>query len=149
MGFQKGLILLLLLTSCGIKKKTHKQTTLETKSEIVINNIETDSSVSYLNISQLKIIQRDTTQPIVIKDFKGNTTTFYNVREITTVKDRSVIKTNVRVSNTITETVGSTLKIDEQIKTKEPVKVNYWYIILFIAIFLIVRKFIKTYFSWI
>jgi hypothetical protein len=92
MGLQKGLILCMLLVSCGTKKKAIKKVETKTITEVYTNttNIKTDSSISYLNISELKIVSRDSTQPIVIKDSKGNTQTFYNVKYITSKKDKSV-----------------------------------------------------------
>ena len=96
----------------------------------------------------MQIIQKDSTQPIVIKDYKGNTTTFYNVKQINTKQDKSVLKTAKKDSITQTATVGTTINVEEKTKTKEPIKFNYWYLIIFVIIYLIIRKFIKTYFVW-
>jgi len=146
MGLQKivSLVLLLLLTSCGSKKKTITKTQIDTKT--IKNIVKTDSSVSYLNISELKIVQRDTTKPITIKDSNGNITTFYNVKEIITKEDKSVLKTLKKDSIIETITEGKTIK--EQTKVKEPIKFNYWFIIIPLLIYLILRKFIKSFFIW-
>ena len=96
----------------------------------------------------MQIVQRDTTQPIVIKDSKGNTTTFYNVKQINTKQDKSVLKTDKKDSITQTETVGTTINVEEKTKNKEPMKFNYWYLILPILAYIIIRKFLKTYFVW-
>jgi len=96
----------------------------------------------------LQIVQRDTTQPIVIKDSKGNITTFYNVKEINTKQDKSVLKTAKKDSITQTATVGTTIKVEEKTKVKEGIKFNYWFLIVFVVIYLIIRKFLKTYFVW-
>ena len=143
-----GIILLLTIVSCGTKRKALKKTQIETVTKIVTKTIKTDSSTNYLNISELQIVQRDTTQPIVIKDSKGNITTFYNVKEINTKEDRSVLKTAKKDSITSTATVGTTIKIEEQTKIKEPIKFNYWYIIIFVIIYLIIRQFLKSFFIW-
>lgn len=96
----------------------------------------------------MQIVQRDTTKPIVVKDSKGNTTTFYNVKEINTKKNKSVIKKAVIDSVTQTSTVGTTIQVEEKTKTKEGIKFNYWYLILPILAYVIIRKFLKTYFVW-
>ena len=83
-------IILLLTISCGTKRKALKKTQIETVTKTVTNTVKTDSSITYLNISELQIIQKDSTQPIVIKDYKGNTTTFYNVKQINTKQDKSL-----------------------------------------------------------
>lgn len=141
-------IILLLTISCGTKRKALKKTQIETVTKIVTNTVKTDSSITYLNISELQIVQRDTTQPIVIKDSKGNTTTFYNVKEINTKENKSVIKTAKKDSITQTSTVGTTIQVEEKTKVKEGIKFNYWFLIVFVVIYLIIRKFLKTYFVW-
>jgi hypothetical protein len=143
-----GIILLLTIVSCGTKRKALKKTQIETVTKIVTNTVKTDSSITYLNISELQIVQRDTTQPIVIKDSKGNTTTFYNVKEINTKQDKSVLKTAKKDSITQTATVGTTINVEEKTKVKEGIKFNYWYLILPILAYIILRKFLKTYFVW-
>lgn len=143
-----GTILLLTIVSCGTKRKALKKTQIETVTKIVTNTVKTDSSITYLNISELQIVQRDTTQPIVIKDFKGNTTTFYNVKEINTKENKSVLKTAKKDSITQTATVGTTINVEEKTKVKEPMKFNYWLLILPIIAYIIIRKFLKTYFVW-
>jgi hypothetical protein len=143
-----GIILLLTIVSCGTKRKALKKTQIETVTKIVTKTITADSSITYLNISELQIVQRDTTQPIVIKDSKGNTTTFYNVKQINTKENKSVIKTAKKDSITQTATVGTTINVEEKTKVKEPMKFNYWYLILPIFAYIILRKFIKTYFVW-
>ena len=141
-------IILLLTISCGTKRKALKKTQIETVTKIVTNTVKTDSSITYLNISELQIVQRDTTQPIVIKDSKGNTTTFYNVKQINTKQDKSVLKTAKKDSITQTATVGTTIQVEEKTKVKEGIKFNYWYLILPILAYIILRKFLKTYFVW-
>jgi hypothetical protein len=143
-----GIILLLTIVSCGTKRKALKKTQIETVTKIVTNTVKTDSSITYLNISELQIVQRDTTQPIVIKDSKGNITTFYNVKEINTKQDKSVFKTAKKDSITQTATVGTTIQVEEKTKVKEGIKFNYWFLIVFVVIYLIIRKFLKTYFVW-
>lgn len=149
MGLQKGLILCMLLVSCGTKKKAIKNVETKTITEVYTNttNIKTDSSISYLNISELKIVSRDSTQPIVIKDSKGNTQTFYNVKYITSKKDKSVLKTAINTSETITQTstVGQTITMQESIKEKKNTPFNYWFIIIPLIGFIIVNQFIKKY----
>ena len=88
----------------------------------------------------MQIIQKDSTQPIVIKDYKGNTTTFYNVKQINTKQDKSVLKTAKKDSITQTATVGTTINVEEKTKTKEPMKFNYWLLILPILAYIILRK---------
>lgn len=141
-------IILLLTISCGTKRKALKKTQIETVTKTVTNTVKTDSSITYLNISELQIIQKDSTQPIVIKDSKGNTTTFYNVKQINTKQDKSVLKTAKKDSITQTATVGTTINVEEKTKTKEPMEFNYWFLIVFVVIYLVVRKFLKTYFVW-
>lgn len=141
-------IILLLTISCGTKRKALKKTQIETVTKTVTNTVKTDSSITYLNISELQIIQKDSTQPIVIKDYKGNTTTFYNVKQINTKQDKSVLKTAKKDSITQTATVGTTINVEEKTKVKEPMKFNYWFLIGFVVIYLVVRKFLKTYFVW-
>ena len=141
-------IILLLTISCGTKRKALKTTQIETVSKTITNIVKTDSSITYLNISELQIVQRDTTQPIVIKDSKGNITTFYNVKEINTKENKSVIKTAKKDSITQTATVGTTIQVEEKTKVKEGMKFNYWYLILPILAYIILRKFLKTYFVW-
>jgi hypothetical protein len=143
-----GIILLLTIVSCGTKRKALKTTQIETVTKIVTKTITADSSITYLNISELQIVQRDTTQPIVIKDSKGNITTFYNVKEINTKENKSVLKTAIIDSVTQTATVGTTINVEEKTKVKEGIKFNYWYLILPILAYIILRKFLKTYFVW-
>ena len=149
MGLQKGLILCMLVVSCGTKKKILKNVETKTITEVYTNTntIKTDSSISYLNISELKIVSRDSTQPIVIKDSKGNTQTFYNVKYITSKKDKSVLKTAINTSETITQTstVGQTITMQESIKEKKNTPFNYWFIIIPLIGFIIVNQFIKKY----
>ena len=143
-----GIILLLTIVSCGTKRKALKKTQIETVTKIVTKTIKADSSITYLNISELQIVQRDTTKPIVVKDSKGNITTFYNVKEINTKQDKSVIKKAVIDSVTQTSTVGTTIQVEEKTKVKEGMKFSYWYLILPILAYIIIRKFLKTYFVW-
>ena len=149
MGLQKGLILCMLLVSCGTKKKAIKKVETKTITEVYTNTntIKTDSSISYLNISELKIVSRDSTQPIVIKDSKGNTQTFYNVKYITSKKDKSIVKRSVNDSMSVTETstVGETIILQESIKEKKSTPFNYWFIIIPLVGYMVVRQFIKKY----
>ena len=149
MGLQKGLILCMLLVSCGTKKKIVKNVETKTITEVFTNTttIKTDSSIFYLNISELKIVSRDSTQPIVIKDSKGNTQTFYNVKHITSKKDKSVVKTDINASETITQTftVGQTITLQESSKEKKSTPFNYWFIIIPLVGYMVVRQFIKKY----
>ena len=149
MGLQKGLILCMLLVSCGTKKKAIKNVETKTITEVYTNTttIKTDSSVSYLDISELKIVSRDSTQPIIIKDSKGNTQTFYNVEYITSKKDNSVLKTAINDSKTITQTstVGQTITLQESTKEKINTPFNYWFIIIPLIGYMIIRQFIKKY----
>lgn len=139
----------MLLVSCGTKKKVVKNVETKTITEVFTNTttIKTDSSISYLDISELKIVSRDSTQPIVIKDSKGYTQTFYNVKYITSKKDISVLKTAVNDSKTIsqTSTVGQTITFQESIKEKENTKFNYWFIIIPLVGYMVVRQFLKRY----
>lgn len=149
MGLQKGLILCMFLVSCGTKKKAIKNVETKTITEVYTNTttIKTDSSVSYLDISELKIVSRDSTQPIIIKDSKGNTKTFYNVEYITSKKDNSVLKTAINDSKTITQTstVGQTITLKESTKEKINTPFNYWFIIIPLIGYMIIRQFIKKY----
>lgn len=149
MGLQKGLILCILVVSCGTKKKILKNVETKTITEVYTNTttIKTDSSISYLNISELKIVSRDSTQPIIIKDSKGNTQTFYNVEYITSKKDKSVLKTAVNDSMSITQTstVGETIILQESSKEVKNTPFNYWFLIIPLVGYMIVRQFIKKY----
>ena len=149
MGLQKGLMLCMLLVSCGTKKKAIKNVETKTITQVYTNTttIKTDSSVSYLDISELKIVSRDSTQPIIIKDSKGNTQTFYNVEYITSKKDNSVLKTAINDSKTITQTstVGHTITLQESTKEKINTPFNYWFIIIPLIGYMIIRQFIKKY----
>ena len=149
MGLQKGLILCMLLVSCGTKKKVVKNVETKTITEVFTNTttVKTDSSISYLDISELKIVSRDSTQPIIIKDSKGYTQTFYNVEYITSKKDKSVLKTakNDSMNITQTSTVGQTISFQESIKEKENTPLNYWYIIIPLVAYMILRQFLKKY----
>lgn len=143
-----GIILILTIVSCGVKKKTTKNTQIETVTKTITNTVKTDTSIFYLNISELRIISLDSTKPIVIKDNKGYLTTFYNVKEINTKEDRSVLKTAKKDSIVQTATVGTTIKVEEKTKMKQPIKINYWLIGLFVVIYLIIRQFLKSFFIW-
>lgn len=139
----------MLLVSCGAKKKAIKNVETKTITEVYTNTttIKTDSSISYLDISELKIVSRDSTQPIIIKDSKGNTQTFYNVEYITSKKDNSVLKTAINDSKTITQTstVGQTITLQESTKEKINTPFNYWFIIIPLIGYMIIRQFIKKY----
>ena len=47
-----------------------------------------------------------------------------------------------------TATVGTTIKVEEKTKMKQPIKINYWLIGLFVVIYLIIRQFLKSFFIW-
>ena len=149
MGLQKGLILCILVVSCGTKKKIVKNVETKTITEVYTNTttIKTDSSISYLNISELKIVSRDSTQPIIIKDSKGNTQTFYNVEYITSKKDKSILKAAVNDSMSITQTstVGETIILQESSKEVKNTPFNYWFLIIPLVGYMVVRQFIKKY----
>lgn len=151
------LILCLLLAGCGTKK-IQKTKTLTTETKKVQNISQTgiflsDSTLTYLNIEHFTIVAKDSTQPISIIDSKGNKTTFKNVVSITTKKDRSIVRNaiNTSKSNVTTSTVGQTTTIDQEATDKDidnSIKFNYWYLILPILAYVIIRKFLKTYFVW-
>ena len=148
MGFQKGLILLLLilLTSCGSRKKNvSKISTVTEVSNTVVTNtdyskIVTDSSTTLLNIVLLNIVAQDSTQPIKIIDSEGRITTFVNVKSISSITDRSIIKNAVKKSEvaTITNTVGTTITIDEKVLNKETTKIDTGWIYLVVGIIAII-----------
>lgn len=151
------LVLCLLLVGCGTKK-IQKTKTLKTETKKVQNIVHTgifssDSTLTYLNIEHFTIVAKDSTQPISITDSKGNTTTFKNAVSITTKKDRSIVRNaiNTSKSNVTTSTVGQTTTIDQEATDKDidnSIKFNYWYLILPILAYVIIRKFLKTYFVW-
>jgi hypothetical protein len=149
MGLKKGLILCMFLVSCGTKKKSVKNLETKTIKEVLTKttNIKTDSSIYYLDISELKIVSRDSTKPIILKDSKGYTQTFYNVKYITSKKDQSVLKTSKNDSMNITQTstVGQTISYQESIKEKESTPINYWYLIIPFVVYMILRQFLKRY----
>ena len=148
MGLQKGLILLLLilLTSCGSRKKNASKISKVTEvSNTVVTNtdyskIVTDSSTTLLNIVLLNIVAQDSTQPIKIIDSEGRITTFVNVKSISNTTDRSVIKNAVKKSEvaTITNTVGTTITIDEKVLNKETTKIDTGWIYLVAGIIAII-----------
>jgi ribosomal silencing factor RsfS len=152
MELQKGLILcmLLLLTSCGSRKKNvSKISTVTEVSNTVVTNtdyskIVTDSSTTLLNIVLLNIVAQDSTQPIKIIDSEGRITTFVNVKSISSTTDRSVIKNAVKKSEvaTITNTVGTTITIDEKVLNKETTKIDtgWLYLVAGIIAIIILQK---------
>ena len=138
--------MLLLLASCGSRKKNVSKISKVTEvSNTVVTNtdyrkIVTDSSTTLLNIVLLNIVAQDSTQPIKIIDSEGRITTFVNVKSISSTTDRSVIKNAVKKSEvaTITNTVGSTITIDENVLNKETTKIDTGWIYLVAGIIAII-----------
>jgi ribosomal silencing factor RsfS len=141
-----GIILLLTIISCGSRKKNVSKISKVTEvSNTVVTNtdynkIVTDSSTTLLNIVLLNIVAQDSTQPIKIIDSEGRITTFVNVKSISSTTDRSVIKNAVKKSEvaTITNTVGSTITIDENVLNKETTKIDTGWIYLVAGIIAII-----------
>jgi hypothetical protein len=141
-----GIILLLTIISCGSRKKNVSKISKVTEvSNTVVTNtdynkIVTDSSTTLLNIVLLNIVAKDSTQPIKIIDSEGRITTFVNVKSISSTTDRSVIKNAVKKSEvaTITNTVGSTITIDENVLNKETTKIDTGWIYLVAGIIAII-----------
>jgi hypothetical protein len=141
-----GIILLLTIVSCGSRKKNVSKISKVTEvSNTVVTNtdynkIVTDSSTTLLNIVLLNIVAQDSTQPIKIIDSEGRITTFVNVKSISSTTDRSVIKNAVKKSEvaTITNTVGSTITIDENVLNKETTKIDTGWIYLVAGIIAII-----------
>ena len=138
--------MLLVLASCGSRKKNVSKISKVTEvSNTVVTNtdyrkIVTDSSTTLLNIVLLNIVAQDSTQPIKIIDSEGRITTFVNVKSISSTTDRSVIKNAVKKSEvaTITNTVGSTITIDENVLNKETTKIDTGWIYLVAGIIAII-----------
>ena len=138
--------MLLLLASCGSRKKNVSKISKVTEvSNTVVTNtdyrkIVTDSSTTLLNIVLLNIVAQDSTQPIKIIDSEGRITTFVNVKSISSTTDRSIIKNAVKKSEvaTITNTVGSTITIDENVLNKETTKIDTGWIYLVAGIIAII-----------
>lgn len=138
--------MLLLLTSCGSRKKNVSKISKVTEvSNTVVTNtdyskIVTDSSTTLLNIVLLNIVAQDSTQPIKIIDSEGRITTFVNVKSISSITDRSIIKNAVKKSEvaTITNTVGTTITIDEKVLNKETTKIDTGWIYLVVGIIAII-----------
>jgi ribosomal silencing factor RsfS len=141
-----GIILLLTIVSCGSRKKNVSKISKVTEvSNTVVTNtdyskIVTDSSTTLLNIVLLNIVAKDSTQPIKIIDSEGRITTFVNVKSISSTTDRSVIKNAVKKSEvaTITNTVGTTITVDENVLNKETTKIDTGWIYLVAGIIAII-----------
>lgn len=158
MGLQKivSLLVLLLLTSCGSKKKTITKTdklqevsfseTINTN----INRVSTDSTLTLLNIVSLNIVALDSTQPIKIQDSNGNVTTFYNVKEINSTKDNSIVRNNVHKQEDVVvkATAGTTTTIKENTTVKDKLKIDTTiiYIVISIIVLFALRKYIRRIF---
>ncbi len=146
-----SLIICLLFMSCGIKKKTQTKTvttTQHTITNLVQNKVQiNDSTLTYLNIETLKIVSKDSTQPIRITDSKGNTTTFYNVTSLTTTKDKSVVRNAINKSTTTTKTstVGSTTTVDKEVKTKFKLDTTAIYIVVGLILLLLVGRILRKF----
>lgn len=88
----------LLLSSCGIfkKKKTEKKNIVD-KSVLISEehsvkalSVEVDTTNVWRKIKKIKIVPRDTINPVVISDSNGNTQTIHNAKVITITDDNSV-----------------------------------------------------------
>tara|TARA_R110000822_G_scaffold29350_4_gene86501 strand:- start:1896 stop:2381 length:486 start_codon:yes stop_codon:yes gene_type:complete len=157
MGLQKGLILLvfLSLSSCGSKKKTVIKENKETKivssytSNAVIDKILTDSSTTFLNIVSLNIVAQDSTKPIQIIDYKGNITTFRNVRSINTSTDKSVVKNKIKKHDKVVQTstagVTTTIKENSIVKEKFKLDTTFIYVIIAAIILFLLRKHLRRF----
>lgn len=157
MGFQRIVIIaFLLLASCGVKKKSFKKETKLTNTTssyietTTVDRIETDSTISFLNITSLNIVAQDSTQPIKVIDSKGNVTTFINAKSIVSLTDRSIVKSAVNESESVvvTATAGSTTTIENVTVEKSKFKIDTTLIYIGIAVVVIfsLRKYIRKLF---
>lgn len=97
-----ALVMLLLLSSCSVKKKVLSQ-----KTDTTVTVSRRDTVVVNSQLEQVEVIVQDTTQPITVKFVSDNrapvTKTFTNVR-------------SVKISNKLSREVSIT---DQDIKTEE------------------------------
>ena len=120
-----ALVMLLLLSSCSVKKKVLSQ-----KTDTTVTVSRRDTVVVNSQLEQVEIIVQDTTQPITVKFVSDNrapvTKTFTNVR-------------SVKISNKLSREVSIT---DQDIKTEERKveksrdvdKNNYLWAVLIVAV---------------
>jgi hypothetical protein len=120
-----ALVMLLLLSSCSVKKKVLSQ-----KTDTTVTVKRRDTVVVNSQLEQVEIIVQDTTQPITVKFVSDNrapvTKTFTNVR-------------SVKISNKLSREVSIT---DQDIKTEERKveksrdvdKNNYLWAVLIVAV---------------
>ena len=136
------------------KKKVSKVSKVTEVSNTVVTNtdyskIVTDSSITLLNIVLLNIVAQDSTRPIKIIDSEGRITTFVNVKSISSTTDRSVIKNAVKKSevSTITNTVGTTITVDENVLNKETTKIDtgWIYLVAGIIAIIILQRIVKKF----
>jgi len=149
-------VVILMLTSCGTKKKT--VTKISKVSEVTsnvtidsnISRVVTDSSVALLNIVLLNIVALDSTKPIKIIDSNGKTTIFHNVKELTSTTDTSIIKTRIKEEENVvmTATAGVTTTIEEDTLIKDKLKIDttILYIVISIVVLFSLRKYIRRIF---
>jgi hypothetical protein len=97
-----ALVMLLLLSSCSVKKKVLSQ-----KTDTTVTVSRRDTVVVNSQLEQVEIVVQDTTQPVIVKFVSENrppvTKTFTNVR-------------SVKLSNKLSREVSIT---DQDIKTEE------------------------------
>jgi hypothetical protein len=120
-----ALVMLLLLSSCSVKKKVLSQ-----KTDTTVTVKRRDTVVVNSQLEQVEVIVQDTTQPITVKFVSDNrapvTKTFTNVR-------------SVKISNKLSREVSIT---DQDIKTEERKveksrdvdKNNYLWAVLIVAV---------------
>ena len=120
-----ALVMLLLLSSCSVKKKVLSQ-----KTDTTVTVSRRDTVVVNSQLEQVEVIVQDTTQPITVKFVSDNrapvTKTFTNVR-------------SVKISNKLSREVSIT---DQDIKTEERKveksrdveKNNYLWAVLIVAV---------------
>jgi hypothetical protein len=120
-----ALVMLLLLSSCSVKKKVLSQ-----KTDTTVTVKRRDTVVVNSQLEQVEVVVQDTTQPIIVKFVSDNrapvTKTFTNVR-------------SVKISNKLSREVSIT---DQDIKTEERKveksrdvdKNNYLWAVLIVAV---------------
>ena len=120
-----ALVMLLLLSSCSVKKKVLSQ-----KTDTTVTVKRRDTVVVNSQLEQVEVVVQDTTQPITVKFVSDNrapvTKTFTNVR-------------SVKISNKLSREVSIT---DQDIKTEERKveksrdvdKNNYLWAVLIVAV---------------
>ena len=149
-------VVILMLTSCGTKKKT--VTKISKVSEVTsnvtidsnISRVVTDSSLTLLNTVLLNIVVLDSTKPIKITESNGNTTVYYNVKELTSTTNKSIIKTRIKeeekVVTTATAGVATTTEENITIKDKTKIDTTIFYIVISIVAIFALRKYIRKIF---